>query len=106
IELAKKMVRLAGLEAEKDIEIKFTGLRPGEKKFEELLANEENSLPTHHPRIMIGKIRDYNYDKISFEIEELINLLPTMDNNIIVKKMKAIVPEFKSQNSIFEKLDT
>jgi len=105
IELAKKMIRLAGLEPERDIEIKFTGLRPGEKKFEELLANEENSLPTHHPRIMIGKVRDNNYDMISINIEELVNLFPSMDNNAIVKKMKEIVPEFKSQNSVFEELD-
>ncbi len=75
IDLAKRMVQLSGLELDKDIQIKFTGLRPGEKLYEELLNDEENTLPTHHPQIMIGKVREYDYQKVSKEIEELITLI-------------------------------
>jgi FlaA1/EpsC-like NDP-sugar epimerase len=105
IDLAKKMIRLSGLEIDKDIQIKFTGLRPGEKLYEELLNDSENTLPTHHPQIMIGKVRQYDFDPISKEIDELIELFNQQDNMAIVKKMKSIVPEFISKNSVFEKLD-
>ncbi|MBN1339735.1 MAG: polysaccharide biosynthesis protein [Bacteroidales bacterium] len=104
-ELATKMIRLAGLEPEKDIKIKFTGLRPGEKLYEELLNDGENSMPTHHPRILIGKVREYEPDTVSKEIEELVSLFTGMDENAIVGKMKRIVPEFISKNSVFEELD-
>ncbi|MBC8486937.1 MAG: polysaccharide biosynthesis protein [Bacteroidetes bacterium] len=105
VDLAKKMIALSGLEIDKDIQIKFTGLRPGEKLYEELLNNEENTLPTHHPQIMIGKVRRYDFNMICEEIEELISLFDKQDNTAIVRKMKQIVPEYKSQNSVFEKLD-
>lgn len=105
VDLAKKMIRLSGLEIDKDIKIKFTGLRPGEKLYEELLNDAENTLPTHHPQIMIGKVREYDFEPVSKEIETLITLFDNQDNVAIVKKMKEIVPEFKSKNSEFEKLD-
>ena len=105
LDLANRMIRLSGLEIGKDIQIKFTGLRPGEKLYEELLNDEENTLPTHHPQIMIGKVREYDYDQINQSVNELIGLFDNQDNEAIVKKMKAIVPEFISKNSIFEKLD-
>ncbi len=104
IDLAKKMIKLSGLELGKDIEIKITGLRPGEKLYEELLAKEENTLPTHHPKILRAKVRESNEDQIK-AIEELINMFNSQDNFAIVGKMKAIVPEFISNNSTFEKLD-
>jgi len=104
-ELAKKMILLSGLELGKDIQIIYTGLRPGEKLYEELLANEENTMPTHHSKIMIAKVKEYDFDVISHEINDLILMFEGQDNDVIVRKMKEIVPEFISQNSIFEKLD-
>ena len=105
VDLAERMIRLSGLELDKDIKIKFTGLRPGEKLYEELLNNEENALPTHHPQIMIGKVKDYEYEAVLKDINELIALFDQQDNNAIVTKMKGIVPEFISKNSVFEELD-
>ncbi|NOQ75655.1 MAG: NAD-dependent epimerase/dehydratase family protein [Crocinitomix sp.] len=104
-DLAKKMVKLSGLELGRDIEIKITGLRPGEKLYEELLTNEENSQETHHPQILIATVRDYNFEEISNDILILTALFDCQDNLKIVKKMKDIVPEFISNNSEFEKLD-
>lgn len=104
IDLAKKMIRLSGLELGKDIEIKITGLRPGEKLYEELLAKDEDTLPTHHPKILKAKIR--NVDQLQLQnVDELIALFAKQDNMHIVAKMKEIVPEFISNNSTFEKLD-
>lgn len=104
-DLAKKMVQLAGLTLGKDIQIVYTGLRPGEKLFEELLATKENTLPTHNPQIMAGKVRESDHKIISEKINELIALVHQQDNTALVKKMKEIVPEFKSQNSVYEELD-
>lgn len=104
-DLAKKMIKLSGLELGRDIEIKITGLRPGEKLYEELLTNEENTIPTHHPQILIAKVRNYDFDEISETISQLTDLFETQDNEAIVQQMKSIVPEFKSNNSVFEKLD-
>jgi FlaA1/EpsC-like NDP-sugar epimerase len=104
IDLAKKMIVLSGLELGRDINIKITGLRPGEKLYEELLAEKENTLPTYHSKILIAKNRDTSSEKIK-DIEELITLIPLQDNQKIVKKMKEIVQEFKSNNSIYEVLD-
>jgi FlaA1/EpsC-like NDP-sugar epimerase len=106
IDLAKRMIKLSGLEPDKDIPIKFTGLRPGEKLYEELLNDQENTLPTHHPQIMIGKVRQYDFKEVSKLIDVLIELFGSQDNFTIVKKMKEIVPEYKSRNSVYEKLDT
>lgn len=104
IDLAKKMIRLSGLELGKDIEIKITGLRPGEKLYEELLAKEENTLPTHHPKILRAKVREED-DKQLDRIDDLISLFGTQNNMEMVGLMKTIVPEFISNNSDFEKLD-
>ena len=104
-DLAKKMIRLSGLELGKDIQIQFSGLRPGEKLYEELLNNNENTLPTHHEKIMVAKVREYEYNEIKQHIDELIQLFNTQNNMAIVAKMKAIVPEYESNNSVFEKLD-
>lgn len=105
IDLAKKMIKLSGLTLDKDIKITFTGLRPGEKLYEELLANEENTLPTHHKQIMIAKVAAYDFDFINEQIKALIQSFETQDNRLIVKQMKQLVPEFKSNNSIYEELD-
>lgn len=105
LDLAKKMIKLSGLTLDKDIKIIYTGLRPGEKLYEELLANEENTLPTHHNQIMIAKVKEYDFDFISKNIENLISSFDQQDNKLIVKSMKDIVPEFKSNNSIYEELD-
>lgn len=104
VDLAKKMISLSGMELGKDIEIKFTGLRPGEKLYEELLANEENTLTTHHPKILIAKTRENNSTQLIL-IDELISLISSQNNDDLVSKMKEIVVEFKSNNSIFEKFD-
>jgi FlaA1/EpsC-like NDP-sugar epimerase len=104
IDLAKKMISLSGLELGRDINIKVSGLRPGEKLYEELLANEENTLPTHHEKILIAKTRPSNTEQM-IQIEDLTNSLVTKSNLELVQKMKAIVPEFISNNSEFEKLD-
>lgn len=105
VDLAKKMVKLSGMSLGKDIQIVYTGLRPGEKIFEELLNDGENTLPTHHSKIMIGKVRTYDFKEVRQAIIELIELYNTQDNMLIVAKMKNLVPEFVSKNSIFESLD-
>jgi FlaA1/EpsC-like NDP-sugar epimerase len=105
VDLAKRMISLSGLTLGKDIQVKFTGLRPGEKLYEELLNSKENNIPTHHPRILIAKVREYNIEQVSSGIDELIELSVSGKEREVVQKMKSIVPEFKSQNSIFEELD-
>jgi len=105
VDLAKKMIQLVGLKEGKDIRIIYTGLRPGEKLYEELLANAENTLPTHHAQILIGKVREYAYEEVKVIIERLIQSFDTQNNELIVQRMKELVPEFKSNNSIFQKLD-
>ena len=105
VDLAKKMIQLSGLIEERDIKIIYTGLRPGEKLYEELLASTENTMPTHHPQILIGKVKQYNFEEINQKIEMLISLFNTQNNIDIVAAMKDLVPEFKSNNSVFTKLD-
>ncbi len=104
-DLAKKMISLSGLKLGVDISIVFTGLRPGEKLYEEVLATEENSTATQHDKIKIAKIRTYQWEKVKQMTDELIGLLNTDDEFSLVKQMKVIVPEFKSQNSVFMTLD-
>ena len=103
IDLAKKMISLSGMTIDKDIQIKVTGLRPGEKLFEELLANEENTVPTHHKKILIAKteVKKMKESKIN----ALIDLIDAQKNDELVALIKSIVPEYLSQNSSFEKLD-
>jgi FlaA1/EpsC-like NDP-sugar epimerase len=105
VDLARKMIQLSGLVENRDIKIVYTGLRPGEKLYEELLASAENTLPTHHPQILIGKVKQYNFEEINQKIESLIGLFDTQNNANIVAAMKDLVPEFKSNNSVFTKLD-
>lgn len=105
VDLAKKMIQLSGLTLGKDIQIVYTGLRPGEKLYEELLNDKENTIPTHHPQIMIAKVQEYDLDTVSRNISELIVLFGTQNNTRIVAKMKEIVPEYISNNSVYEKLD-
>ena len=103
--LARRMIELAGLEVDKDIKIEYTGLRPGEKLYEEVLSNTENTLPTSHDRIRIAKVREYDYIdalKGAQELEELSRAVIIPD---MVRLMKKIVPEFKSKNSRFEIYD-
>ena len=101
-DVAKKMIQLSGL---KGIEIKEIGLRPGEKLYEELLATKENTLPTYHPKILRAQVRKYPIDTIDQAYSDLWKLMGTFDDMQLVAKMKEIVPEFKSQNSIFSSLD-
>ena len=105
LDLAKKMIRLAGYKSGIDIKIEFTGLRPGEKLYEELLNKKEIVIPTENPKIMCATVREYDFDEIASEIDELIELSYTGKNFLIVKQMKKIVPEFISKNSPYEKLD-
>ena len=105
IDLANKMIKLAGFIPEKDIQILFTGLRPGEKLYEELLNHTSRTLNTHHPKIMIEQVVEEEYELMHVEIEELIGMSHFFDNDDIVTKMKKIIPEFKSMNSSFEALD-
>lgn len=103
-DLAKKMIQLSGLTLDRDISIKYTGLRPGEKLYEELLANEENTIKTDHQKIMVAKVRTYEYEEILPEIEKLVEM--QHDSKFeIVAQMKRIVPEYISQNSEFEAID-
>jgi len=105
VDLARKMILLVGMKEGKDISIVYTGLRPGEKLYEELLANNENTLPTHHSQILIGKVREYDYKDVKVIIEELIKSFDTQNNELIVQRMKDLVPEYISNNSVFQKLD-
>ena len=105
VDLAKKMIKLSGLTLGRDIQLNFTGLRPGEKLYEELLNNEESTIPTYHPQIMIAKVCEYDPTIIMGQIDNLIDTLPSHNNFRLVALMKEIVPEFESKNSIFEELD-
>ena len=96
------MIRLSGA---KGVEIKYTGLRPGEKLYEELLAKEENTLPSFNDKIRIAKVREYDYNNVEKDIEELAGIADKFDALAIVRKMKDIVPEFKSMNSEYQVLD-
>lgn len=102
VDLAKRMISLSRA---KNIKIKFTGLRDGEKLYEELLATQENTKPTHHPKIMIAEVRSYDYDVAKKNEDDLLLLTFTHDDMKIVGKMKEIVPEFKSKHSKYEMLD-
>ena len=101
-DLAKKMIKLTGKEG---IEVEITGLRPGEKLYEELLSTKENTIPTEHVKIMRAKVRRYTEEEVNEKINTLIDLIPTCDDFKIVAQMKAIVPEFISNNSIYSCLD-
>ena len=101
-DLAKRMIQLSGA---KNVEIKFTGLRAGEKLYEEVLNDLEGTKPTFHEKIRIAEVREYDYDKVSKDIDELIEISKRFDDMATVAKMKDIVPEYKSNNSVYEVLD-
>jgi FlaA1/EpsC-like NDP-sugar epimerase len=105
IDLAKKMIKLAGFIPDKEIKIKIVGLRPGEKLYEELLNDTSKTLPTYHNKIMIAQEIQDEYENLHNEVDELIGIADFYENDDIVAKMKKIVPEFKSMNSTFEVLD-
>lgn len=105
VHLAEKMIKLSGRIPYKDVDIKFIGLRPGEKLYEELLNDFENTLPTHHTKIMIAKVRENDIEKVESLFGLLFEAIESQDNLEIVRQMKYMVPEFKSQNSIYEHLD-
>lgn len=104
-DLARRMIELAGLIPGEDIEIKYTGLRPGEKLYEELLATKENTLPTENEKIYRAQVREYDYEDICTLMSPLIDLSIKVDKMGTVRMMKGIVPEFKSKNSVYEALD-
>jgi FlaA1/EpsC-like NDP-sugar epimerase len=105
IDLAKKMIQLSGLSLGKDIQIVYTGLRPGEKLYEELLSNEEDNVPTYHQRIMIAQVREYDTAEVEALIDDLEHLVNANDEDDIILRMKKAIPEYISRNSPFEKLD-
>ena len=105
LDMAKKMVKLSGLEPEKDIKIEVTGLRPGEKLFEELLASSENTIPTHHEKILKANVETYSHKIIKEHLDILTEIMIDGDVVGMVRKVKTIVPEYISQNSEFEALD-
>ena len=105
VELAKKMIRLSGFIPNQDIKIEFTGLRPGEKLYEELLNDLENTLPTHHKKIMIAKVKASDFETVNKNITLLIDIANHFGDKEVVLMMKKLVPEFKSNNSVFEELD-
>lgn len=104
-DLAENMIRLAGLTPGKDIKITYTGLRPGEKLYEELLNQKETTMPTKNKKILVAKVREYDFDSVSTQIDQLIELAERGKVFPTVQEMKKIVPEFKSKNSVYEKLD-
>jgi FlaA1/EpsC-like NDP-sugar epimerase len=101
-DLAMRMIRLSGA---KNVEIKYTGLRAGEKLYEEVLNELEGTKPSFHEKIRIAQVRQYDYDKVVKDIDELIEISTHYDDMATVKKMKEIVPEYKSNNSVYEQLD-
>lgn len=105
LDLANTMIKLAGLTPEKDIKIEFSGLRPGEKLYEELLNKEEEVIATHHKKIMISKSDSKDFSSINHNVNCLIELALHNKNMDVVRQMKFMIPEFKSKNSVFEKLD-
>lgn len=101
-DLAQRMIKLSGAD---DVHIEYTGLRAGEKLYEEVLSTTENTLPSFHEKIRIAQVREYDYNSVNADIEELIRISHTYNNMEIVKKMKEIVPEYISNNSIYSALD-
>ena len=101
-DLAKRMIALSGA---KNVKIEYTGLREGEKLYEEVLNELEGTKPTFHEKIRIAQVREYDYDEVSKDIEELVDISKHFDDMETVRKMKQIVPEYKSNNSVYEQLD-
>jgi FlaA1/EpsC-like NDP-sugar epimerase len=104
-DLAEKMILLSGLIPHKDIKIEISGLRPGEKLYEELLASAEDTLPSFHNKILIGKIRRYDYEEQNQKITDLLSNITKETDEALVARLKNIVPEFISNNSVYESID-
>ncbi|MFM7104925.1 MAG: UDP-N-acetylglucosamine 4,6-dehydratase family protein, partial [Flavobacteriales bacterium] len=104
-DLAKRMVLLSGLVPGRDIEIQYTGLRPGEKLYEEVLSSKENSLPTHHPKILRASVREFDSQQVVSTIDELLTKCEIQDNDSVIQLLKKLIPEFKSMNSKYSKYD-
>ena len=102
IDLAKRMIQLSGA---KDVEIQITGLRDGEKLYEEVLNEKENTQPTFHPKIKIATVREYDYEDACRQVNDMVKASVTESDMEIVRRMKDMVPEFKSQHSVYEVLD-
>jgi FlaA1/EpsC-like NDP-sugar epimerase len=105
VDLAKRMIQLSGFQYGVNMDIVFTGLRPGEKLYEEVLSSEETTLPTGHQQIMIAKVRDYEWESVEQWVNELVDLFKEQNNHALVAKLKSFIPEYLSQNSEFESLD-
>jgi FlaA1/EpsC-like NDP-sugar epimerase len=105
LDLAKNMIRLAGYIPGEEIPIVFTGLRPGEKLYEELLNQKETTLPTSNEKIMIARVREVEFEQVNKDIDRLIELSSQNKPFMTVQLMKEIVPEFISKNSVYEQLD-
>lgn len=105
-DLARRMIELSGIEPGKDIDIVYTGLRPGEKLYEELLATKENTLPTPNEKIFRAHVREYDYNEITEVIDRLVCLARQVDRMATVKLMKELIPEFISRNSVYSALDS
>lgn len=105
LNLAKRMIKLSGFEPYRDIDIKITGLRPGEKLYEELLNDKSTTQPTHHPKIMISKEQAKDFEMVNGKIKQIIKYAARFDDEKVVKELKELIPEFISNNSLFEKLD-
>ena len=101
-DLAKRMIALSGA---RNVKIEYTGLREGEKLYEEVLNEMENTKPTFHEKIRIASVREYDFDEVSREIDELVDIAKQFDNMKTVRKMKELVPEYKSNNSVYEEID-
>ena len=104
-DLARRMIELAGLKVGEDIEIEYTGLRPGEKLYEEMLSTKENTIPTANKTIHVAKVRQYDYDSVAEQIAALSQFASEVDIPETVRLMKQIIPEYKSHNSDFEQYD-
>ena len=105
LDLAKNMIRLSGFVPDREIKIVYSGLRPGEKLYEELLNDKEYTLPTHHPKIMIAKVRDYAFEEVTVMIDQLTELYQHGDHRAMVRLIKEFIPEYISNNSIYRTLD-
>ena len=105
IDVAKNMIKLSGLTLGKDIQIEITGLRPGEKLYEELLGDSENNVPTYHPKIQIANVQEYEASYVVDEYAKLLNTYQSEDHLQLVSQIKSMVKEYVSNNSIYETLD-
>ncbi len=102
--LARRMIELAGYQPDTDIKIQYTGLRPGEKLYEELLSDQENTLPTKHPKIRVAQARTYEFEVFNQAVEPLLRASRQVEIPQVVKIVRKLVPEYKAQNSWLEKV--